>query len=143
MFYFQKKFIIFNPLEQFEINTIFYWFSHKKSINFIKRFLFKLNNFLVSSSFLTDLENITLLKDYVLEMKSIHQGQVEFSFDGLKLANDLPQEWVIFSLLLLLITSIGTQIFSEPCNLAPFFHFEYSFLTASEFHNYIFLYQKA
>jgi hypothetical protein len=87
MFYFQKKFIIFNPLEQFEINTIFYWFSHQKSINFIKRFLFKLNNFLVSSSFLTDHEQLTLVKELVMAIRVRHLNELTLLFEFIEKIN--------------------------------------------------------
>ena len=51
-----------------------------RNIKFIKRLLFKLKNYFVSSSFLTDIENITLLKEYVLELNFIinNKNRLEF-----------------------------------------------------------------
>ena len=86
MFYFQKKFIIFNPLEQFEISTV--WFSHQKSINFIKRLLFKLNNFFISSSFLTDHEQLTLVKELVVEIKVRHLNELTLLFEFIDKKNN-------------------------------------------------------
>ena len=89
MFYFQKKFIIFNPLEQFDINSIFYYLlSFQKNSKLIKKLLSKLKNYFVSSSFLTDHEQITLVKELVMEIRVSHLKELNLLFEFIEQKNN-------------------------------------------------------